>query len=284
MKLIDLHVHSTCSDGTFSPEELVLYAKSKGLSAIALTDHDTIDGIADAVQKGLEIGVIVVPGIEFSASYNNKEVHILGYYIDPQNKLLKDQLKTLVAGRDARNAEMIAKLNEVGLPLTLEDLEATGSKNTIFTRAHFAAALLEKGYVNSRDEAFSKYLGAGKPCYIKRNHLTVATCIKLIHEAGGLAVLAHPKLYGYSNQEVTQILKDLKNQGLDGVECLYCTHSNDEVTHLLQVCLNLKLFPTGGSDFHGANKPRLDIGKGYGNLKIPFELLDALHTHLGRDT
>lgn len=281
MKLIDLHVHSNCSDGTLSPEEVVRYAKSKGLSAIALTDHDTVSGVASAMQEGAKIGITVVPGIEFSADYMGKEVHILGYYIDYKQKALLDKLDALVENRKTRNLKILEKLAALDMPLTFEDLGEGCHSGTVLTRAHFAAALLRKGYVATRDEAFHKYIGAGKPAYVPREHFTAIECIEMIHQAGGLAVLAHPKLYGYNNTEVTQILKDLKSKGLDGVECVYSTHSKDEVAHLLQVCLNLKLFPTGGSDFHGDNKPNLDLGIGYGELKIPLELLTALQKHLG---
>ena len=281
MKQIDLHVHSTCSDGTMSPEEVVRYARIKDLSAIALTDHDTVSGIERAILAGHKEGVIVVPGIEFSASFMGKEIHILGYYIDHTQKALTDRLKELVENRKKRNLLILNKLKALNMPLTFEDLGEGYGADTILTRAHFAAALLKKGYVQSRDEAFAKYIGEGKPAFVPREHFTAEECIDMIHHAGGIAVLAHPKLYGYSNHEVTQILKILKQKGLDGVECLYNSHSKDEVAHLLQVCLNLKLFPTGGSDFHGDNKPNLDLGSGYGNLKIPFELLEAMRKHLG---
>ena len=280
MKLIDLHVHSNCSDGTLSPEEVVHYAKSKGLSAIALTDHDTVTGIDLALQKGLEIGITVVPGIEFSADYMGKEVHILGYYIDYKQQELLEKLDALVESRKKRNLLILDKLAALNMPLTFEDLGEGCHPGTVLTRAHFAAALLRKGYVATRDEAFAKYIGAGKPAYVPREHFTAVECIQMIHKAGGLAALAHPKLYGFSNSEITQILKDLKSKGLDGVECVYSTHSKDEIAHLLQVCSNLKLLPTGGSDFHGDNKPNLDMGTGYGHLQISFELLQALKNRL----
>ncbi len=280
MKLIDLHVHSDCSDGTLSPEEVVRYAKSKGLSAIALTDHDTVLGVTRAMEEGKKVGITVIPGIEFSANYMGKEVHMLGYFINHKQKDLLEKLDTLVENRKKRNLLILQKLKELNMPITFEDLGEGCHLDTVLTRAHFAAALLRKGYVNTRDEAFAKYIGAGKPAYVPREHFTATECIDMIHHAGGLAVLAHPKLYGYNNSEITQILKDLKSKGLDGVECIYCTHSKDEVAHLLQVCTNLKLYATGGSDFHGDNKPNLDIGSGYGSLKVPFELLDALSNHL----
>lgn len=281
MKLIDLHVHSTVSDGTLTPSELALYAKSKGLSAIALTDHDTIDGIEECQQKGLEVGVIVVPGIEFSANFYGKELHILGYYLDHHNTHLKKKLEELVVARNARNNEMLDKLTSLGFPLNFNDLYENCADNTILTRAHIAKAMVKKGYVNDLKEAFSRYLGDGKSAYVAKKHLTTKACIDLIHEAGGLAVLAHPMLYGYDQKDITNVIRGLSMEGLDGVECIYSTHSKDEATHLLQICLNLKLFPTGGSDFHGKNKPLLDLGTGYGELTIPFNILEAMRKRLG---
>lgn len=281
MKSIDLHVHSTVSDGTLTPEEIALYAQSKGLSAIALTDHDTISGIDACQQKGLEVGVIVVPGIELSADYYGKEVHVLGYYIDHHSPVLIKKLDALVKARQKRNKVMLEKLADAGCPITWEELTQDLKPNTVLTRAHFAKALLKKGYIQDRKEAFSRYIGDGCPCFVPKARFTVKECIDLIHDAGGLAVLAHPMLYGYGQAEVTQILRSLKQEGLDGVECLYSTHKKNETSHLLQVCLNLKLFPTGGSDFHGENKPLLDLGSGYGELQVPFEVLEAMRKHLG---
>ena len=281
MKLIDLHVHSTVSDGTLSPSELALYAKSKGLSAIALTDHDSIDGIDECQEKGLDLGVIVIPGIEFSASYCGKELHILGYYINHHDTHFKSRLDDLMATRATRNERMLQKLAEVGCPLTMEDLRDENSKDSVLTRAHSAKALLKKGYIKERNEAFTRYIGDGKPCFVPKVRFTTKECIDLIHSVGGLAVLAHPMLYGYSHSEVTQLLRGLKAEGIDGVECLYSTHKKEDTAHLLQVCLNLKLFPTGGSDFHGENKPLLDLGSGYGDLTVPFEVLEAMRKHLG---
>lgn len=280
MKLIDLHVHSTASDGTLSPSELAVYAKEKGLSAIALTDHDTIDGIAECQKKGLEIGLTVIPGIEFSADYFGREVHMLGYYINPEHKPFNDKLHDLIKARENRNQEMLDKLTELGCPLTMDEVTKGLDENTVLTRAHVAKALLEKGYIATRDEAFSRYIGDGKPAFIPKKRFTTTECINLIHEAGGLAVLAHPLLYGYDKKEVTSILKALKEEGLDGVECLYATHTVDDTSHLLQVCQNLNLLPTGGSDFHGQNKPSLDLGCGYGELAIPYNLLEAMQNKL----
>ncbi|WP_054741472.1 PHP domain-containing protein [Cellulosilyticum ruminicola] len=282
MKQIDLHVHSNSSDGTLSPEEVVLLAKSKGLSAIALTDHDTVSGVETAIKKGKEIGLTVVPGIEFSADYNGKEVHMLGYYMDYKNPKLLEKLNYLVESRTKRNLQIIDKLATLGMPLTFEDLGEGYGPDTVLTRAHFAAALLKKGYIKTRDQAFNKYIGAGKPAYVARERFTTHECMDMIHNAGGLAVLAHPKLYDFSNSEVTQVIKDLASKGLDGVECIYATHTQNETAHLLQVCKNLDLLSTGGSDFHGDNKPNLELGSGYGHLQVPYDLLEGLQNKLKR--
>lgn len=281
MELIDLHVHSTASDGTLTPSEIAVYAKAKGLSAIALTDHDTIDGIDECQVKGLEVGITVIPGIEFSTDFYGKELHILGYYINHHYQPFKEKLENLINARNHRNQEMLHKLTELGMPLTMEDLLADVQPDTVLTRAHFAKAMLKKGYIKDRNEAFTHYIGDGQPAFVPKQSFTAKKCISLIHEAGGLAVLAHPMLYGYDKKDITNVLRGLKNEGLDGVECIYSTHTKNDMVHLLQVCLNLKLFPTGGSDFHGQNKPHLDLGTGYGELSIPFNILEAMRKRLG---
>lgn len=280
MNLIDLHVHSTASDGTLSPREIAFYAKDKGLSAISLTDHDTMSGVKECIDAGKEAGIEVIPGIELSASFNGKELHLLGYYMDYTSEALNEQLETLRKNRISRNKEILERLETLNVPLTLSELTFGLSKNTVITRAHIAKALKRKGYIQTMDEAFSKYIGDGKPAYVPKKQLTPEVCIRMIHEAGGFCVLAHPMLYGYHREEVTQLIKVLKTYGLDGVETLYSTHTKEDVVHLLQVCLNLKLFPTGGSDFHGANKPKLDLGCGYGELCIPSDVLKPMKQRL----
>ena len=281
MKLIDLHVHSTASDGTLTPSEIALYAKEKGLSAIALTDHDTVSGINECMEAGLKAGVTVIPGIEFSADFHGKEVHILGYYIDPNHQVLQEKLQLLIKARDQRNIDMLDKLKTLGMPITLEDCLKDTSPDTIITRAHIAKALLDKDYIKDRSEAFNHYIGDGKPAFVPKARFTVEECTSLIHEAGGLAVLAHPMLYGYGYKDLTNVFRGMVQEGIDGIECLYSTHTPEDTSFLLQSCLNFKLFPTGGSDFHGKNKPNLDLGSGYGKLAIPFELLEAIRIKLG---
>lgn len=277
--MIDLHVHSTASDGTYSPTDLARYAGQKGLTAIALTDHDTVSGIAECQKTGEEIGLKVIAGIEFSAEHWNREVHILGYHIDYQDKAFLRRLAELVQLREARNIQILDKLTQGGFPLTPSDLYDDASQSAVITRANIARAMLKKGYIQSMNEAFKYFIGEGKPYYVPRQRLTAKETIELIHRVNGLAVLAHPMLYGYDQADVTQLIYSLKEIGLDGVECFYSTHQREDTLHLCQVCSNFHLFPTGGSDFHGENKPNLDLGVGYGDLNVPDTLLEAFIKH-----
>ncbi|MGL4736246.1 MAG: PHP domain-containing protein [Cellulosilyticaceae bacterium] len=277
MQLIDLHVHSTTSDGTLTPRELAFYAKAKGLSAIALTDHDTTSGVMTCIDAGKLVDLTVIPGIELTAHYGSKEIHVLGYYINPNHPQLLGRLEALVRERDRRNDLVLEKLQDLGLDITMADLRSQGDADSILTRAHFGRALLAKGYVASMDEAFSKYLSSGRPAYVPKQSMAYEECIALIHEAGGIAVIAHPLLYGFSTEELDVFLKDLMHAGLDGLEAIYAKYSSEESVMLLNFCLKYNLVPTGGSDFHGINKPNLEIGSGYGSLAITYDILEGLY-------
>ncbi len=274
MNLIDLHIHSTASDGTLSPAEIAIEAKKMGLNAIALTDHDTISGIVECQNKGDEIGLKVIAGIECATEFNGKSLHILGYGIDITCESFINKLSSVTNERKERNIKMLHKLAKLGIFLTIEDLQEGTPKGTTITRAHFATAMLRKGYISTRNEAFTKYIGDGGPAYVPRENFTIKDCIDMIHDAGGVAVLAHPILYGYSRSETTDLIRILANNGLDGVETVYTTHTPQDTHHLLQVCESLNLFPTGGSDFHGDNKPGTKLGTGHGGLKVPYDFLN----------
>lgn len=276
MKLIDLHVHSTASDGTLSPHDLAFYAQARGLSAIALTDHDTVSGIDECLKAGEAASIKVIPGIEFSADFHGKEVHILGYGIHHQHPQLLHALETLKKNRSYRNLKILEKLQALGFELSLEDFKQGTATYTTITRAHIARTLVQKGYVPNLQTAFSQYLGDGKPAFVPKQALSVQECTTLIHDVGGVAVLAHPMLYGYDYKDLTQILKGLVLEGIDGIECFYSSHSKQDIAFLIDSCKRMQLFPTGGSDFHGENRPLVDLGSGYGNLKVPATLLDAL--------
>lgn len=265
--IVDLHVHSTASDGTLSPSEVVIHAKEAGLEAIALTDHDTIAGLDEAIQAGDLYKLEVVPGIELSADFPNDNLHILGFYIDYTDPAFVKKLEPIQNGRNIRNQKMLEELHKLGFKITMDE------DATIYTRAHFAKALLNDGYVKTFDEAFKDYLSPGKPGYVKRVTPSPKESIDLIHSGGGLAFLAHPTLYGLNEAQLTKLIKQLAKDGLDGLEVMHSVHSAQDETFLRVLASKNNLLISGGSDFHGANKPNLEIAVGYGNLKIPYRIL-----------
>lgn len=280
MSYIDLHVHSNKSDGTLSPAEVVRHAADCGLAAIALTDHDCINGIKQAEQTAEEllqqgISFRVVPGVEISADYKERDIHILGLLINPENSKLAAALKDAIASRNVRNEKMVKNLQNAGLDITLEDL-LFDAKDTVITRAHFARHLAAKGYVKDRMEAFSKYLNSSTPYYVRREYMKPADAIRLILDAGGIPVLAHPLLYHLDFDQIQNLTAKLKEEGLCGIETIYSSNRGTDEAFVRQLASKFELLITGGSDFHGKNKPEIEIGIGRGNLKIPMELLTAL--------
>lgn len=282
MKTIDLHTHSTCSDGTLSPKELSEYASKKGLTAYALTDHDTTLGIEEAKFYAEKNNIELISGIEVSADYNKHEIHIIGLFIDYSNPALINKLKYIKENRTERNKKIITKLNDLNMKISYEEILAVNhieeNSNKIIARPHFARVLVKKGYASSIKECFDKYLDEGKPAYIKREVLSAKETISLINQAGGIAILAHPFYYKMSRLELNKMLEELSSQknSLTGMECYYSTHTQQEVSYTLGLCSKYLLLPSGGSDFHGDNKPNLDLGTGYGSLKINYEILEKL--------
>lgn len=280
MDTIDLHVHSCFSDGTCTPEELVDLALDAGLKAIALTDHDTVAGVAEAIRCGREKGLPVIPGVELSCEYTvrpgrKKEIHILGYNLDYTQPELCDTLQKAAAERDQRNRKMCKNLNDAGFPITYETLMAR-FPNTIVTRAHFARFLYEQGAIGSIDAGFRKILAQDGPYYVMRKYLTPESGIRLIQKAGGVPVLAHPLLYKLSVSEIRNLLTGLKRFGLRGIEAMYSRNRGNDEAFVRKLAKEYGLFITGGSDFHGSNKPDLSIGTGTGNMQIPATLLENL--------
>ncbi|TCK97792.1 hypothetical protein EDC19_0194 [Natranaerovirga hydrolytica] len=273
--MIDLHVHSNASDGTMSPEEIIAYAKEKKLSAIALTDHDTISGISSAKKAGEEHNIEVISGIEFSTQYNHKDIHILGLFIDENNTDFQEKLSEFVASRNNRNDIIIKKLNDLGVDIGKKDL-LEQSPDGVITRAHFAKVLKNKGYIKEIKDAFTKYIGDGCPAFVPRSKVTPEDAIKLTEQANGIAVLAHPLLYGLSEKELIQLIEHLIPMGLKGIEAIYSLHTLEEQSKLRRLARKYGLLITGGSDFHGSNKPHIDLGSGKGNLKVSDEVLVAL--------
>ena len=281
MKLIDLHVHSTASDGSCSPSEVVALAKDADLAAIALTDHDTVSGIDEALEASGPLDLIVVPGVELSCIYKEKEIHILGLFIDHNNTELLDFLSTNARKRSARNESMLDSSRRDGFDLTMEDLTC-GNPRTVITRAHFARALLNKGYVKTVDQAFKKYLNPDCPYYRKREIITPEESITAINHAGGVAILAHPCQYKFGWKETEEMISLLKNLGLFGVECYHSSNNQYESGKLRTIAKRNNLVITGGSDFHGAAKPDIQIGCGRGGLRVSSLYLDDLKSAMSR--
>ncbi len=272
---IDLHVHSTASDGTLTPTELVAEAVRAGLSAFALTDHDTVNGIAEAKAAAAESSVELIPGVELSTEYKEKEVHIVGLFLDETDPKLLEHLAHFRDNRDNRNQKMYQKLREEGFDITEEALREM-FPDAVLTRAHVARFLLEKGYIKSISDAFEKYIGDGCRCYIAREKITPQESIGLIHEAGGIAVLAHPILYHMSDERLRELITDCKSCGLDGIEALYSTYQPGDERYIRRLADEYDLKLSGGSDFHGSNKPHIQLGSGMGHLFIPYEILENL--------
>ena len=274
-KLIDLHVHSTASDGTFSPSELVRYALSKGLSAFALTDHDSVAGLDEALEAANGTSLEVIKGIEFSTVWQSKDIHIVGLDIDPKHPDFKTHLEQFLSSRDTRNVRMIEKMQKDGIEISMEQMQERFG-DTVLTRAHIARFLMEHGYVAQMSEAFDRYLSPGCPYYIEREKITPQMSVSLITSTGGIPVLAHPMLYHLSDAQLKELILALKPLGLMGIEAVYSTYSEEETTYVRNLAYETDLCLSGGSDFHGANKPGLDLGCGYGQLTVPYEFLDRL--------
>ena len=275
MKLIDLHVHSTASDGSLTPTEVVNRAAGLGLTAMALTDHDTVSGIDEALKAAKDLDMEVIPGIEVSCIYKEKEIHILGLYIDHTNPELLSFLKEASRKRYDRNMEMLAAFNKDGFEITVADLHC-GNPKTVITRAHFARALLKRGYVSSVDQAFRKYLNPDRPYYRSRELITPEEVLNALQTAGGFPVLAHPLQYKLGWAGTEELVSMLKEHGLCGLECFHSSNNQDESGKLRKLAKKYSLAPTGGSDFHGAAKPDIEIGSGRGGLRVSALYLDDI--------
>lgn len=272
---IDLHVHSSASDGTYSPENLVEYAIQKGLCAFALTDHDTIDGIDRAKKAAEGRPVEVIPGIEFSTEYHGTDIHIVGIDIAYQDSEFTAALSRFRDSRSTRNRKVIAKMKEKGIDISWEKMQERFG-DAVWTRAHFGRYLMEHGYVKEIAEAFQKYIGPGCCCYVPREKVTPQQATELICRTGGIPILAHPMAYNLKESELYRLIQELKDTGLMGIEALYSTYGQEEEAYVRMLARRYDLEISGGSDFHGHNKPGLDLGTGYGKLKVPYEVLEKL--------
>jgi len=276
MGYVDLHIHTTASDGVLSPSGVVRYAKAKGLQAIAITDHDTIEGCEEGLSEGERIGFEVIPGIEISADYSPGSMHILGFFLDIHHPLLNERLEYLQKARAERNPKMVARLNQLGIEVTYEEvLKASGGGQV--GRPHFANVLLEKKVVRSFQEAFDRFLKKGAPAYVDKFRFTSKEALHFINEAGGVAVLAHPNTLGVNGySELEKLIVRLADEGLKGIEVYYPEHSGVEVAQYKTLADRYNLVSTGGTDYHGIDKNELDIGVGRGEMKLPYSIVEEI--------
>ncbi len=273
---IDLHIHTTASDGTMSPTAVVRYAKEKGLRAIAITDHDTVEGIAEGLREGGKLGLEVIPGVELSVDFPKGTMHLLGYYIDHTCAELLDKLTIVQGARAERNLKMIEKLRGLGIEIELSEVKEAPEHGQI-GRPHFAYALVQKGHAQNIQDAFERYLRKGGPAYAEKFKFSPEKAMSVVHKAGGITVLAHPFTLNQPQQkDLEDVIVELKAQGLDGIETYYPEHSEGQTKLYRSLAQKHGLVLTGGSDFHGFNKDEVDIGEGYGDMALSHNLLDEL--------
>ena len=277
--MIDLHAHTSASDGTLSPKELVNLAKTEGIEALAITDHDTIEGLQEALDEGEKIGIEVIPGVEISIDHEPGSMHVLGLFLDINSDKLNDYLTKLQISRSSRNPQILEKLNDLGLTITMEEVQIISGGGQV-GRPHIAAALLKNGHVSSNQQAFDKYLKKGASAYYERSRLTREEAVEMIHSAGGLVILAHPGTLRINGRAFNDLMSELKDVGFDGIEVFYNSHSQVDQDRLMKIIDEFGFQISGGTDFHGANKPSIKLGIGYGNMAIPYEVLQEMKQQL----
>ncbi len=276
MDCVDLHVHTTASDGTYSPEEVVKLAKQEGLRAIAITDHDTVKGLKEASLAGEKYGVEVIPGCELSVEYPHGQMHIVGLWISKDPKFVAAELQFLRDKRHSRNKDIIKKLQNLGIDITYEEVLEIVKNGTTVGRPHIARVLVKKGVVKDINEAFTKYIGPNGLAYVPKTKFSPKKAIDIIKKEGGLVILAHPYSLNLGPDALKDELIRLKGFGLDGMEVYYSEHTPEQERLYLNLCKELGLLISGGSDFHGSVKKGIFLGKGKGNLKIPYALVEKM--------
>ena len=274
--LIDLHTHTTASDGSANPEELIARAATKNARAIAVTDHDTVSAISRARAAAHRLGIEFVAGVEISAEYSPGTLHILGYCIDDRSAPLIAKLSELQHARETRNPQIAARLQALGMDISYDEV-ATLAGNEVVGRPHFARLMVERGYAGSIQEAFDRFLKKGAAAYVAKSRLHPREAVSLIREAGGVAVLAHPYQLSLSSyDEADELIADLAEFGLDGVEAIYSRHNAQQRASYSEIARRHRLLITGGSDYHGSYKPDIDLVSGLGDLEVPYALLQDL--------
>ena len=275
--MIDLHTHTRASDGEWTTAQLVNAAIEADLSALAITDHDTVASYQEACRLAAGTKLRIIPGVEVSSEYDGQSLHLLGYFVDPGDPQFLQRLGSIQTAREERTPKLLAKLDALGMPLSLDDVavEADG----VVGRPHIAAAMVKRGYCASIPEAFDRFLADGKPAYVRKERVLPRDAIRWIHDAGGIAVIAHPRSLKSRMRGLSygSIIGSLALDGLDGVECYYSSHNERTRDELMRVAARMNLCITGGSDFHGPTvRTGVTVGRGYGKLSIPDKLLDGM--------
>ncbi len=278
---VDLHLHSTCSDGTDSPETVVRLAAVAGLDALALTDHDTLAGIAAATDAAARLGIRLIPGTELSVNWPTGTMHMLVYFLEPGPGPLQDRLQGLVEARTVRNQRILERLGDHGIDIAHDDVLAEAGGDVV-GRPHIAALLVRRGHAAGMAEAFDRWLGTGRPAYVSRERLDAREAIELARASGALPVIAHPHTLGLSAGDFRRAFEELAASGLAGIEAHYAEYDQDMREHLAGICSTLGLVATGGSDYHGRYKAGLRVGVGRGDLRVPDEAVEALDAARGR--
>lgn len=277
--IVDLHSHSTASDGSETPRHLVELALEAGLGCLALTDHDTQAGLAEAMTAAEGTSVELIPGLELSLEFDRGGMHLVVLWLDPGPGPLQDRLAALRDGRNERNLRIVDTLTAMGLPITIEEVEAEAGGGSV-GRPHIAAVMMAHGYVPDIRTAFDLWLGSGQPAYVGRKRLDPEEAISLARESGGVPVLAHPHTLGITTAgDMADLLTRLKGAGLVGLEALYSSFRRHEREGYSDLARRFGLIPSGGSDFHGSYKPGLMLGSGYGDLSVPGGLCEELREH-----
>ena len=273
--MIDLHLHSTYSDGTMTPSQLVKLAASTGLSAVSITDHDTVSGTDEALDEGKRCSLEVVPGLEISVAHKGMNLHLLGYYFDWHDGRLAETLEMLQTSRAVRNRKIVSKLQEMGISLSEEELQKEAGEG-VAGRPHFARLLVKKNIVKTNEQAFAHYLKAGRCAYVSRFVLEIREAIALLHDAGGFAVVAHPLQLPCTLTELSGIVRELKYLGIDGLETYYPTQRGDGFKKIRALAQQYQLLETGGSDYHGDTRKGTSIAGAAKNFLVPDELMNTL--------
>jgi predicted metal-dependent phosphoesterase TrpH len=272
---VDLHLHSACSDGSLTPTEIVHTAANIGLTGIALTDHDTLQGLPEAVTAAADRGIRFIGGTELSVLWKDQSMHMLVYFLKPEPGPLQDRMEELRVWRQQRNHHIATRLQELGLEVSMEEVtdEAGGG---VIGRPHFAGVLIKKGYVASVPEAFDRYLASGRSAYVSRKRLSAAEAIELSRQSGAVPVIAHPHTLNLRAEEFATGFADLVSQGLGGIEAHYGEYTPTMRSRIAAICSDLGIVATGGSDYHGRYKPHLEIGTGKGDLRVPDDVVNQL--------